>query len=186
VTTDSLTTSPLPQATPITEPTITTSPDPDDFEPEHKGSMMKVILIFLTALIVGGGAVAGFMYFSKQQPVPEEKKVVATPTAAPALETEDPAASESAGTAELAELSVQILNGSGTAGEASRVRDLLEEAGFETFSLGNADSYDYTDTEVQVKEGVAGAFDKIKDALSTYAVVENSDYDIVIFVGKQK
>jgi hypothetical protein len=180
----------LPTVTPIGDTTTLQTDESDDFEPEHKGNGMKVVLIFLTAIIVGGGAVAGFLFFShnKQASVPQ---VTVSPTQA--ISPTEPVASESAAMADIANLSVQILNGSGTAGEAARVRDFLQEAGFETFSLGNADSYEYTDTEVQLKEASPSAvFGKIKDALSTYTVVEKdqlpatSDYDVVIFVGKHK
>lgn len=189
VTADSLTAATIPT---ITMPPTDEVSATDDFEPEHKGNLMKIILIFLTALIVGGGAVAGFLYFSPEKPT-TEKKILVSPTQAPSIPTQESVASESAEPSDVAKLSVQILNGSGTPGEAARVRDQLQAAGFETFSLGNADSYDYTDTEVQLKEASgSGTFEKIKKALTSYTVVgkdtlpASSDYDVVINVGKQK
>jgi len=44
--------------------------------------------------------------------------------------------------------SVQILNGSGTAGLASQTQTLLEENNFDDLEVGNADSSDYETTEI--------------------------------------
>jgi hypothetical protein len=44
---------------------------------------------------------------------------------------------------------VEVLNGSGTAGEASRVAKELTAAGFQVVSVGNADRNDYATTEVR-------------------------------------
>lgn len=108
-----------------------------------------------------------------------------TPTATPAAEAVE---------IDLQDYSVQVLNGSGVPGEAGRVDDLLVAGGFETIDLGNADSYDYTDTEVSLREGTPKAvFDSIEDSLGeSYTVVKgdavarDADYDVVVVVGVQK
>ncbi len=189
---DSLT---MPQAdTPLISTASPVSDDTDDFEPEQGGGGLRILLIFITALLVGGIAVGGFLYYSQMQASEGQTPIMAEPTVPVAAEpTEDPEATGSAQAAELAELSVQILNGSGTAGEAARVRDALETGGFAKFSLGNADSYDYTDTEVQMREGLPeSVFEAVETALEDYTVVEESTlsatatHDIVIFVGQRK
>lgn len=182
----------IPAAVPL-DPLTPLGQAQDDFEPEKGGHLFRVLLIFITALLAGGVAVAGFLYVSQKKPqkVPAPHEL---PTPAVTIMPTEPVASSSAtGTVDVSSLSVQILNGSGIAGEASRVRDDLKKVGFTNFSLGNADSYDFTDTQVQVKENAdAGLFKTIQEALSNYTTVEKdpllktNTYDVVITVGKQK
>ncbi|KKS21999.1 MAG: hypothetical protein UU78_C0025G0009, partial [Candidatus Roizmanbacteria bacterium GW2011_GWC2_41_7] len=75
----------------------------------------------------------------------------------------------------------------------SRNLELLETEGFEQFDTGNADSFDFTDTEARMKEEVpASVFTSIMESLEDYTVVEgdvldeDADYDIVITVGQKK
>lgn len=182
--------------TPIIASTIPTeaasgTSSQDDFEPESKGGGLRLVLIFITALLVGGGAVAGFFYYSKQKSAPTP--TVMEPTAAPSVVPKDTTATDSAETTDLSVIAVQILNGSGKAGEAAKVRDLLQAGGFKTFTLSNADSYDYTDTEVQLKPGTPqSVFEAVEKSLANYTVVEkeelgvDNDFDVVITVGQSK
>jgi len=84
--------------------------------------------------------------------IPEEREVLfdffanltadAGPEAAPAPETVDPG-----------EVDVAVFNGSGTGGIAAQTQSELETAGFVVISTGNADSSDYTQTEIRYAEG---------------------------------
>jgi len=92
----------------------------------------------------------------------------------------------------LADYAIQVLNGSGVAGRAGDVADQLKVVGFEGVETGNAKTYDYTDTEVQLKKDVPSeVFDVVKKALSGFTVIkgdeleESSDYDIVVIVGEK-
>ena len=87
--------------------------------------------------------------------------------------------------------SVTVLNGSGIAGEAGRVKILLEEGGFSVSKTGNADRYDYEETLVYVKENVP---DQVTEALQniigdisvmTDETYPNEDADVVIIAGRQ-
>jgi len=88
--------------------------------------------------------------------------------------------------------SIRILNGSGIAGEAGRIRTLLDEEGFDVSGTGNADRYDYEDTVVRTKASVSKAYvELLKDVLakrkSVYSIdelEETSADDIVIIVGR--
>lgn len=88
-------------------------------------------------------------------------------------------------------LKIQVLNGSGIPGEASRASGLLTSSGFGDPETGNASRYDYVETEVKVKESVPkDAIYKISTSLSVYTVAVSSDYlsdeslyDIQIIIG---
>lgn len=167
-------------------------------------SVKKLFLIFLSALIVGALIVGGYFYWQStqvQSPTPEEESTEetseeireeATEEATDSAET-DEESEEAEDSSDFSGVSVQVLNGSGTAGEAGAVQGLLEGAGFDTFETGNADSYDYTDTEIQAKESVDQAvIDAIVAALEdSYTVSQqdpledDTDFDIVIIVGQQ-
>lgn len=163
----------------------------------------KKLLVLVGIFLVLGGLVVGgvFSLRSRGEKEVESLPVVevtpspaeegpgdisqVTPTATPAAEVVE---------IDLQDYSVQVLNGSGVPGEAGRAEDLLLAGGFEAIDVGNADSYDYTDTEVSLREGTPKAvFDSIEEVLGeSYSVVKgdalarDADYDVVVVVGVQK
>jgi hypothetical protein len=87
-------------------------------------------------------------------------------------------------------LRVKVLNGSGTAGKASDVKAILSEAGYTDILTGNADSFDYEKTEIQLKEDSALYFEVLKADLQEYAQVVQGDpldedeaADAVVIIG---
>lgn len=122
--------------------------------------------------------------------------VVSLPTTVPTLvpsavthQTENP---ENLGN--VSEYSIQVLNGSGVAGEATRVVDILKAEGFTTLEIDNADSYIYTNTQVQMKKSVPkGIFTIVERALNseysvekTEALTTDAKYDLIIVVGERR
>lgn len=138
------------------------------------------------------GAILGGVYF--YQNGVNTIKVEPTPTpAAVAITTPTPSSSPSA-TIDVSKFDVAVFNGSGIAGEAGKVKDLLTTAGFNVVSTGNAATYDYTKTIIKAKSTVgASVIQKIKDALSKVYVLgdsqtlsSSSTTDIQIVVGSSK
>jgi hypothetical protein len=91
-------------------------------------------------------------------------------------------------------VSIQIQNGTGREGSADEVRSLLEEIGFTDFETGNANSFDYQETEIKIKEGtsqeVVGEIVKTLEETLDVIVGEefldsSSEYDVVIVVGQK-
>lgn len=182
---------------PQTPPPTTSSPSSTQFhtasfgalddEKPASGKKKKLILfvIVLVLLLLAAGAVFYFQgaqdttpqnnQATTQQPTPQP-----TPTTAPQLERSD--------------LSVQVLNGSGTPGKAGEVAEYLEGLGYENIDTGNADSYDYDETVVQLKEDAADYEDLvIADLESEYPVQSNvetldedSEYDLIIIIGQSE
>lgn len=154
-------------------------------EPEEKSSK-KWLVIFLVfvILVVAAGLAYYFLVVKKASaPLPEgktptaETTVTVTPTSAPV---------------NLADYKIKILNGSGIAGQAGVVEEILKEEGFTDFATGNADNYDYEATEVSLKENIPDkVFEAINRALNSKykvekqakAVAADADYAILIVVG---
>ena len=164
---------------------------PNDFfgapPEEAKGGIPKA-LIAVALLVVAGGA-AAFMFVGGPG-----KFLGASVEATPTPNTEEipaPMPSPEAEDVDLTEFTVRVLNGTGTAGEAGKVKALLEEAGFEDIKTGNAPSEDNTVTTVSTKADVpAGAVKAVENALKGVftteagdALDEDSDYDIVVTTG---
>jgi hypothetical protein len=85
---------------------------------------------------------------------------------------------------------VKILNGSGTKGQATTIKDMLKEKGYTDIVTGNADNFDYTTTEIQVSKDKKGLDSlvkgDIKDSVSDPKVTELKDdtsADVVIIFG---
>jgi len=88
-------------------------------------------------------------------------------------------------------LKIKILNGSGIAGKAVEVRDILKEKKYQEIVTGNADTFDYEITEIQVKESTEAAADMIKNDLKENTnsfkesvLEESASADVIIIVGK--
>ena len=93
---------------------------------------------------------------------------------------------------DLSDYSVEVQNGSGTAGVASIVQEALVDAGFVGVETANADSFDYFELTVLSKELVPeDALTAIEDALgfdyeisvSEEILEEDQEYDIIVIVG---
>lgn len=154
--------------------------------PKGKGGN-KWIFIFLGLLILGG---AGIFFFASQEATPK-----ATPTPAfgvvPVDEfTPEPVATATSEPADKADLTVEVLNGTGVPGEAGYLQGKLKELGFENIEVGNADSTDNTDTTVTFSKSLSQSVqDEVKKELEGIykkVVVKTSstqDSDIVIITG---
>lgn len=152
--------------------------------------LIWIILVIIIAAIVAGGV---WMYLAgstkKEEPKTQEKttteleKEEITPTTAVATEE-----------AKLDKYEIKVLNGSGVAGEASRLEESLEEGGFVVSETGNADNYDYTDTIIQAKTGIEKNFlDELKRILTKSYVLgkdaplEATDSsDVIVIIGNKK
>jgi hypothetical protein len=152
-----------------------------------------VVISVVTAVIVAALAGGIYVYLtgtnnSNPEPTPTPVSEV-LPESSPEASLEESPAPDM----KLSEYKVQILNGSGKIGEAGKAKTLVEKAGFKVGNTGNAESFDFTDTVIQVKTSVSpSVLDKVKEALtSTYSVESgekldsDSDYDIVITIGSK-
>ena len=150
---------------------------------------LLIVLIIIGALVFafvrGIGPFASFSNFGGEE-------TVSSPT--PLLRTSPtPTPSEGTPGAELdkSEPVIRVLNGGGTAGAASVMRDILEESGYAVDSVGNADNFDYESTTLRFKEEFKSYSEVLESDLSDdYSVVVSSDdlddtddADIEVIVG---
>jgi hypothetical protein len=153
--------------------------------PTKKGIRKEYIYAPVITLVVGLVLVGGILV-SRKATKPEEIEqtaieVTPTQTVTPTPEIID-----------LARYSVQVQNGSGIAGQAAALGEILKNGGFEKIETANSDNYDYEGVMVRSKTGTGSAelLTKVSEILSDYktTVGENlgSDavYDLIIIVGK--
>lgn len=147
-----------------------------------KGKLIPLLIILIILLLLLAGSL--YYWFSPYNTF--KAKIIATPTNIPSL-TSTPTP-----TVNLTLYSVEILNGSGVAGEAAAAQSFLEEEGFKVSSIGNAPDGDFEDAEVAAKEGVSEDFiKKLKEVLEeNYGVSseileldEDNSEDVVITLG---
>lgn len=169
---------------------------PETLDEEKRGFRinLKLLLLIVGVAALSGIIVGGIIYFnSRVSKAPPVKEAIKAPTPTPEAPKEEEVAPEEE--INLADYSVRVLNGSGIPGEAGSVKETLTDTGFEDVDTGNADSYDYEQTEVSLKEGTPEAvYTKIEEALGgTYDVTkseaplaEDSEYDVAVVVGTRK
>lgn len=96
-------------------------------------------------------------------------------------------------TSDRAAVVLQILNGSGTVGAASDMKDYLEGLGYKGISAGNASRSDYEETKISIKDSKKALLQMIvadlgkKVSVSTVAstLSETSGYDAIVTLGKK-
>ncbi|MBI4033250.1 MAG: LytR C-terminal domain-containing protein, partial [Candidatus Blackburnbacteria bacterium] len=111
----------------------------------HKKKLLIIsvvgVIIVLTVVLVLTGKINPNRFLSKDagQPKTEESPPSASQQPVQTPPTETPQSTESSvPLVDKETLSIQILNGTGIAGQASTVKDQLTQVGFKSFTLGNA------------------------------------------------
>ncbi|MGI5826423.1 MAG: LytR C-terminal domain-containing protein [Patescibacteria group bacterium] len=162
------------------------------FVPQRRKFPVKFLLIGLGVLVLAATLIGAIYLYTKKdskdspslvepvasQPTPVES--MPEPTPSPSLER--------------SELKIKILNGSGVSGLAGKAKDLLEDKGYGEIATGNADSFDYEETTVQIKEEKNLFLDLLIEDLSEDYLVstdssdpleEESDFDAIVTLGKE-
>lgn len=158
----------------------------------------RLLIVFFTALIVGGVALAGVLFLRKvsranalPKPQVAQPSTQTPPAEMPEVIVQQPAQSDAQNTASY---TMRILNGSGHKGEAARVEILLASQEFAKVSIGNADNDRYIKTLVRAKGNIPQSLAQtISQTLSSQYVVEQGEIlddtaedDIIVVVGSQK
>lgn len=146
-----------------------------------------VVVLILVLLTAGGTAFGGYYFLNKPNSQSESNEQVSpAPLVSPTTEP-------SPTPVDLATLKLKILNGSGAPGEAGRVESLLQTVGFGKAETGNADSYDYEQTQIEVNEHISEAITQtLIEALAAYELEPvkissgAAEFDISIIVGSTK
>jgi len=146
----------------------------------------RVLVIIIVALLTFFG-----IYFLVKKPFvkkAEEQTPVISPTIQPATPTATPSAK-----LERKDFKIKVLNGSGIAGKAGEAASSLEELGYEVTATGNADSFDYEETVIKIKEEKKDFLSLLTNDLETFytvsseenVLVEDEEADAVVIVGKE-
>lgn len=145
--------------------------------------MGKILIIVAILLLLAGGY---FYYQSTQKPAEKAKEETSDESVTPSEAPTPEAVAKDAYT-------VEILNGSGIAGEAGRAQELLESGEFKVDSTGNAENYDFEETVIQAGSDVDEAWiELLRDELGKQYSVKSgvtkletgaSESDIVVIVG---
>lgn len=148
----------------------------------------KELLLFIASFILSFGL---FSLMSKLNiriafpSLPKSKNVVqVSPSPLPPTPSPTPAFSRE-------EIKIKILNGSGTRGKASIVKDVLTEKKYLEIVTGNADSFDYKTTEIQVKKDKKEAAQYVQNDLKDYVqepkisdLDDDEAADVIIIIGQ--
>lgn len=89
------------------------------------------------------------------------------------------------------DLKLQVLNGGGVAGNASKAKSFLEGVGYKDVATANADNYDYKTTIITVKKSKKDYGDLLaKDLVKNYEATisstflnEKNSFDAVVTIG---
>lgn len=159
------------------EPTINSFPNP-----QKKNKTLPMVVVGMVLL----GAIVGSYLILKQPKKPEEKKEVVVQTVQP-TPTEKPKKDK-------ALVKVQVINGTGTPGQASEVVKALEKAGYATDNIktGNAEEFDNTATTIEARTDFEEIANDIRDVLkATFSEITiksskidaESEFDIIVVTG---
>lgn len=161
---------------------------------EEKINHKKVFLILIFLLFLAlSGYLSYDLVWKKQEPInnhPEkETKITSTPFPKPTViltvvETK---------TLNRKDLKINVLNGTDIKGVAAKTKDFLLKKGYEDIEIGNAESEDFKQTEISIKEEKKDFLEILSNDLkSDYKIGtksanldKNSQFDVIIIVGKK-
>jgi len=109
-------------------------------KPKKKGNMLGFIIVGIVVLV---GGIIFFVTKGKK----ESELVSPTPTSG-GIVINTPSATETPTPVEKADVAIEVLNGTGIAGEAGYLQDKLKVLGYSDIEVGNADEQSQTITTV--------------------------------------
>lgn len=141
--------------------------------------LIMAVLVFCL-LLLGAGLIS--LDHQAKEPAVTTQEPTATPTATPVP------------TVAKDQLKVRVLNGTGTAGQAGKVKTILEGLSFKDITTDNADITDATDTTVvfsdhvgqDTQKEVVQALEKTFTKVTTQKASADSTDDITITTGTEK
>lgn len=187
---------------------------PDQFyrSPQTQKRSSRFIFLIIALLIIGAAVFAGSKFLgTKEQntknqsasPTPTESvfpsdtptpqtSVTPGPSDTPTPEpTADPV--DKATGLDRSDLNVEVQNGSGEVGVASKGSETLKSFGYHVVSIGNADNFNYENVTIDVKSDKSKYLPLLKKDLATvYTIGSSSDSlsasssaDALVIIGKQ-
>lgn len=179
--------------TTVNSPRESTSIPPQNLEPQKKSKLWIILVVIIIIFAAVGGALYYFRTKAVKQ-APKEEKVLPSATLAPVTPTVSPATGSANLKVDYLQYEIRVLNGSGIKGEASKVKDFLEEEKFVVKDIDNADSSDYEKTVIRAKKDVAKEYlDLLKSLLGKIYVLdteeelgESASVDVIIIIGSSK
>jgi len=145
-----------------------------------KNKKTVIIVVIIVAAIIGGIFLLRQPKKTKQPETNITKNKEPSPTKKPEIDKKT--------------VKIQVLNGTGTPGQAGTVLEDLKKAGYNSDNIktGNAEEFNHTTTTIAAKDGFEDVASDIKDALKeTFNEIEidstklagDSEFDIVITTG---
>lgn len=158
--------------------------EPDFPYPTQKGTSKIKWTVFIGLFLIA--AVVGGVLLTRQPKKLEEKKSVVIEKKEP-TPTEKPKIEKTA-------VKIQVLNGTGTPGQAGIVVKALEDAGYSADNIksGNAETIDHSTTTITSRADFEGIVSDIKDVLKktfdeitvgSQNLSDDSAFDIVVVTG---
>lgn len=154
---------------------------------EKSGSKKNLLLPIIFIVLLGIAILGGLFIYRENFTNKIEEKINEVSLSPSPIEKPTPKPLD------LSKFEIEILNGSGIAGEASSQKSDLESMGFKVVSIGNADNSDYVETVIQAKKSVDKTFlDKLKTTLEESFKVtaeeldDEVEIDIVVIIGSEK
>ncbi len=150
---------------------------------KKKKTVIIIGIVFLVAALVGGIRMLRQPKKTDQTKVAVIEEKEPSPTEKPKIDKES--------------VKIQVLNGTGTPGQAGTVVEALKKAGYNSDNIeaANADDFNNTATTITAKEGFDDIASDIKDALkATFDEIEidssnldeDSEFDIIVTTGGKK
>ena len=158
--------------------------DPILTYPSQPGSTKKnytgLIIIIIIAALAGGWLLSRQSQKTDQTKVTTTETITPTPTVNPEIDKKS--------------VKIQVLNGTGTPGQAGIAVELLKDAGYsaDNIKTANAAEFDNTVTAIAAKDGFDNVAKDVEDALKeTFEEVnidstpldKDSEFDIVVTTG---
>ena len=172
--------------------------------PKKRGRSNKIVVVIILLSLIP--AALGFFFlsrnkgensngFDEETPVPFIEQNKSTPTISPTPKsTTSPTPTPVATPYAKSEVKMKVLNGTGVSGEAAFLKKELNKLGYSQIEIGNAESKDYTETEVlysrtvdsRVKDEINAFLEKTYAKVSPKTSISLDELQVQIIIGPRK